>query len=239
MKDNYLSTKESLMTVELPKQTSTYKPVSHLQLMDLTMQGIENSGFQIEREIYESRKNGLVASGKYLLKGIGDNEMQLQAVWQNSYDKSVPLKFVIGAMVLVCENGMISMRSMGEYKHKHISDVQEISPLIIPERIKTAGEIFVGLQGERDQMKAIEVNSKMRSELIGRMFLENEIITGTHLNVIKKQIKNPTHQYNAPNTLWELYQFVTFAIGGFNPNWVQDHVNAHQFFMDVVAEEVA
>jgi len=57
------------------------------------------------------------------------------------------------------------------------------------------------------------------------------------LNVIKKELTTPTHNYNAPNSLWELYQFTTFAIGGFNPTWIQDHVKAHDFFMQV-AEEV-
>ena len=234
---NFLTTKENLLLAPLPPQTSTYKPISHQQLIDLSLEGIHKAGFEVQTEIYESRKHGQVASGKYLLKGVGDNEMQLQAVWQNSYDKSLPLKFVLGAMVLVCSNGMISMRAMNEYRHKHVSDVQEISPLIIPERIKGAGDIFMGLQGERDRMKNITINSHLRSELIGRMFLEDEILTNVQLNVIKRELSRPTHQYNAPDTLWELYQFTTFSIGGFNPTWIQDHVRAHDFFIQV-AEEV-
>jgi len=235
--ENYLASKQTILEAKLPPQTSTYKPVSHEQLINLTLEGIHKAGFEVQSESYESRKYGQVASGKYTLKGIGDNEMVLQAIWQNSYDKSLPLKFVIGGMVLVCENGMISLRAMNEYRHKHISDVQEISPLIIPEHIKSAGEVFTGLQAERDVLKGIEVNSRLRSELVGRMFLENDILTNVQLNVIKKQFKNPTHQYNSPNTLWELYQFTTFAIGGFNHTWIQDHVNAHSFFMQV-AEEI-
>lgn len=237
MTDNNWTTRENLLLAPIPKQTSTYKPISHSQLIDLSLEGIAKAGFVVESEIYESRKHGQVASGKYLIKGIGDNEMQLQAVWQNSYDKSLPLKFVIGAMVLVCTNGMISMRAMNEYRHKHLSDVQEISPLIIPEHIKGAGEVFMGLQGDRDLMKGIEISKKVQAELIGKMFLEQEFINNVQLNILKKEFETPHFNYNAKNTLWEMYNFTTYAIGGFNPTWIQDHVKAHDFFMEY-AEEV-
>lgn len=233
MKDNFLSSKESLILAPIPKQTSTYKPVSHEQLMELCLDGIYRAGFTVESEQYESRKGGQVASGKYLIKGVDDTEMQLQATWQNSYDKSIPLKFVVGAMVLVCSNGMISLRTMNEYRHKHVSDVQEISPLIIPERIKGAGEIFLGLQCDRELLKSIEVSKKAQAEVIGRLFLDQTFINTAQLNILKKELTDPHHDYKAPNSLWELYNYTTYSIGGFNPTWINDHVAAHAYFMEL------
>ena len=43
MNTNY--TKELLLSTPLPQETNTYKPISHEQLIDLTLTGIEKSGF--------------------------------------------------------------------------------------------------------------------------------------------------------------------------------------------------
>ena len=52
MNTNY--TKELLLSTPLPQETNTYKPISHEQLIDLTLTGIEKSGFILEKEIYSS-----------------------------------------------------------------------------------------------------------------------------------------------------------------------------------------
>ena len=237
MKNNYLTSESDLVLTPIPLQTSTYKPISHRQAIDLTLEGIHKAGFQVDYSMYTSRNHGQVAFGQYFLKGIDDGEMQLQAFFQNSYDKSLALKAGLGGMVLVCTNGMIAMRSINEFRHKHLGNVQEVTPLILPEYFKDAGEVFQGLQGDRDRLKNIEVDRRAQSEIIGRMFMENEIITGAQLNLIKQQIKKPLHDYKSPNSLWELYNFTTYAIGGFSPNWVQEHIDANQFFLQV-AEEI-
>jgi len=231
MKEYNLITKDQLLLAEIPKQTATYKPVSHQQLIDLSLEGIHKAGFEVARESYECIRHGQVASGTYLLKGLEDSEMQMQCLWENSYDKSMKLKFIMGAMVLVCTNGMISMRAMGNFTHKHLSDVQEISPLIIPELVKSSGEVFQGLQGERDVLKSIQISKKDQAELVGRMFIEQDFLTSAQLNIIKRELLHPTHDYRAPQTMWELYQFTTYSIGGFNSTWIADHVKAHDFFM--------
>jgi len=50
----YNTTRELLLSTPLPMQTSSYKPVSHGQLMDLTLNGIEKAGFILGKEHYSS-----------------------------------------------------------------------------------------------------------------------------------------------------------------------------------------
>ena len=46
------------------------------------------------------------------------------------------------------------------------------------------------------------------------------------------------HDYNSKSSLWELYQFTTFAIGGIHPSrWMDDHIDAHRFFTNVLGDE--
>jgi hypothetical protein len=220
-----------LFSVPLPRETRTYKPVSHRELADVTMDAIHKSGFILDRQSYSSAKDGNVANGRFTIKNVADSEMQLQIGWQNSYDKSLSLKFAIGTRILVCANGCVS-GDFGSFKKKHVGEVATFAPAAIMEYIKKAGEAFTRMQVQRDAMKEIEVSKQIQAELIGRMFIEKNIIKSTQLNIIKDELRHATHDYKAEGSLWELYNFTTFALKETHPaNWMRDHINAHDFFV--------
>lgn len=100
-KQTYNSTKQALINVTIPEKSRTYKPISHQQLIDLTLESIHTSGFILDKETYSSAKEGNVANGKFTIKNVADEEMQLQIGWQNSYDKSLSLKFAIGTQIFI------------------------------------------------------------------------------------------------------------------------------------------
>lgn len=235
--EGYGTTKSLLINAPVPKETLTYKPVSHAEVIDRTLDGIIKAGFQIEREIYSSAKDGAVANGRYFIKNVGDGVMQLQLNWQNSYDKSKVLTFATGANILVCTNGMMAFRGMNSFRRRHTGDIQEFAPNAISEYIKRAGDMFTVLQQDRDKMEQIEVSQRLTAELLGRMYFEEKFLESTQLNIIKRELTKPTHDYTSKGSLWELYQFTTFAIGGIHPSkWMDNHLNAHQFFCNVIDE---
>lgn len=98
---NYSATQNFLRNISLPTESNTYKPVSHSELIDLTLNGIIKAGFAIDTESYSSIESGLIANAKYTIKNVADSEMQLQIGWQNSYDKSLSLKFAIGTQIFI------------------------------------------------------------------------------------------------------------------------------------------
>jgi hypothetical protein len=231
-KTSYVTAKDMVIGASVPTETRTYKPVSHQQLMDLTLESIHQAGFTLDRETYSSARNGNIATGRYTITNIADSEMQLQIGWQNSYDKSVSLKFAIGTRILICSNGCVS-GDYGAFKRKHVGEVQTFTPTAITEYIKQAGEAFQRIQGERDRMKNVEVTKRTSAELIGRMLLEESFITSTQLNIIAREMSNPTHDYGASGSLWELYQHTTFAMKETHPSdWMSNHVKAHSFFVN-------
>ena len=82
-------------------------------------------------------------------------------------------------------------------------------------------------------MKNIEISSKVRAELIGRMFIEEQFITSTQLNIIADNLRFPEYDYKSPNSLWELYQFTTQSMRDIHPTlWMENHINAHKFFVN-------
>jgi len=228
----YGVTRDILLNAELPQQTKTYKPISHEQLMDLTLNSIQGAGFELGTELYSAAREGQVANGRYTIKNIADNEMELQIGWQNSYDKSMSLKFAIGTRIFICSNGCVS-GDYGAFRKKHVGSVQEFTPAAITEYIKSAGDAFRRMQEERDRMKEIEITKRTKAELIGRMLIEEQFIQSTQMNIIEREMKNPTHDYGAPDSLWELYNYTTFAMKEIHPTlWMQNHQAAHNFFVN-------
>jgi galactose-1-phosphate uridylyltransferase len=169
----YTSTKSQLLGATLPTETRTYKPVSHQQLMDLTLESIHQAGFTLDKEMYSSANEAQIANGKYTISNVADSEMQLQIGWQNSYDKSLSLKFAIGTRIMICQNGCVS-GDYGAFKKKHMGEIQTFTPHAITEYIKQAGDAFRKMQEERETMKQIDLSKREAAELVGRLYLEDE-----------------------------------------------------------------
>ena len=230
-KVTYKTTKSELVKVVVPEMTRSYKPVSHEQLIDLTLNSIQGAGFELEKEWYTSARDGQIATGHYTIKNVADDQMQLQIAWQNSMNKQVSLKFALGIHVFVCSNGSCA-GDMGAFKRKHTGDVQEFTPKTIEEYIHTAGDMFIQMQIQRDRMKEIQLSKRVQSELLGRMFAEENIIESTQLNIIKRELAKPTYDYGAPNSMWELMQFTTFSAKDIHPSlWMRDHLAINKFFV--------
>ena len=235
-KKSYETAKDILLRAEVPIETKTYKPVSHQQLMDLTLESIYQSGFELGEERYSAARDGNVANGRYMIKNVADGEMQLQIGWQNSYDRSMSLKFAIGTSILVCSNGCVS-GDYGAFRKIHKGEIQTFTPNAITEYIKQAGDAFTKMQRDRELMKQREVTRRTSAELIGRMIIEEDIIESTQLNIIRGQMDNPSFDYGASGSLWELYQHTTFAMKEVHPSlWMRNHINAHKFFVDAMGE---
>lgn len=229
-KTSYYTAKDILLNATVPTETRTYKPVTHQQLIDLTLKSIDDAGFKLDKEMYSAARDGEVANGRYTISNVADSEMQLQIGWQNSYDKTMSLKFAMGTRILICSNGCVS-GDYGAFRKRHKGDIQDFTPHAITEYIKYAGDVFSLMQMERDRMKQVELNKRTTAELIGRMFIEDQIIQSTQLNIIKKELDAPTYDYGAPGSLWELYQYTTYSMKGLHPSlWMESHVNAHSFF---------
>jgi hypothetical protein len=226
-----LSPKEYLLAVPVPEMTWSYKPVSHGDLIRVTLESIEACGFELVKEIYTYRKEGQVANGKYLLKYGDDPDMSLMIAWQNSYDKSLSLKFAVGTWVYICTNGCVS-GNMGAFRSKHIGDVQTVSPAVLREYICKAGEQFNTMVAQKEAMKLVQITSKQRAEVLGVLFIDRKLITSTQLNAVKNSIEKPQYDYGCPGSVWELYNYVTESMREISPQyWLSAQVNLHQWFI--------
>ena len=229
---DYKATRDLLVNTPVPQQTRSYKPVSHEQLIDLTLESIYQAGFELDKETYTASTDGQVANGRFTISNVADRDMQLQIGWQNSYNRQVSLKFAIGARIFICQNGCVS-GDYGSFKKKHVGEVQTFAPAAIIDYIKSAGDAFRRLQQDRDVMKNIELTPTRKAELIGQLYIEKEIINSLQLNIIKSEVKKPTFDYGAKDSLWELYQHTTYALKQQHPgSWMNSHIDTHEFFVN-------
>jgi len=133
---------------------------------------------------------------------------------------------------LICQNGCVH-GDFGSFRKKHVGTVQTFAPNAITEYIKSSGDVFTRMQQEREAMKQIELTKRTKAELIGRMMIEEEFIQSTQLNIIKRELDKPTYDYGAQDSMWELYNFTTFAMKEAHPSmWMQNHMDAHKFFVN-------
>jgi len=145
----------------------------------------------------------------------------------------------MGGHVIVCRNGMV-IGDMGAFKRKHTGTVLSEYQDNIRTYVNEAGEIFRKMTSDRERMKEITMSKRVTAELVGRMFLEEEIITATQLGIIKREIENPSFNYGTrivnadgelvSTTLWDDYNAVTVSLKEAHPQHnIQQHINLHNF----------
>ena len=232
----YNTSSSFLASVPVPSETRTYKPVSHSQIIDLTLASIDSAGFKVQNQYYTATKDGVIANGKYTIANVNDDEMVLQIGWQNSYNKTKSLKFAIGAMVIICGNGMV-YGDHGNFRKKHMGDIQEFTPAKIYDYIKASGDVFNLIQRDKVAMKNVQIDDSVKARLLGKLLIEDTFIKPTQANIIAREINMPTHSYNAPDSLWEFYNYTTFAMKGIHPSiWMDNHIAAHEWFVNEMGE---
>lgn len=220
-----------LMNAPVPPKTDTYTPIPHATIIKNTAETLNNYGFKVKQTRFRSSTDGLIGSGEYHLEYGGDPEMGLMLAWQNSYNKQVTFKYAIGAHVYVCANGMVA-GDLASYRRKHTGTADEEALAYINGYIGDAAKIFQKLIEDREMLKKHEMNLRQVSEMMGRMFLCNQIITSTQLNIIKREIENPTYYYGVnPLNAWAVYNYATHAFKEDNPkSWIKRHTDLHKFF---------
>jgi len=226
--------KRRLFSTPVPPETRTYKPVSHKQLAKATLKAISDAGFELGVEEYYSSKEGQVATARYTINNVKDEDMQLEIGWQNSYDKTLSLKFAIGTRIMICENGCVS-GNFGSFARKHMADIQTFAPEEMKEAILNAARVFDRMVEDKEMMKRHTIGEERQLELAGKLFFQNDAFGSTQMNIVAEQLKRPSFDYGAHGSIWEIYQYITYSMKELHPRlWMEAHIEVHKFFLNAV-----
>jgi len=224
------TTKDFLVAAPLPNHGKTYTVIPHKDVIDVTKTLLGNNGFRITKELYRANMNAKVAQGVYHLASDQDPEMGMMFAWTNSYDKSTRFQCAVGAFVNVCSNGMLC-GDMANYARKHTGKADHDIHTQISSQIKSANKYFDKLIDDKNKMRKIFLPKKQQAELVGRLFLDEEIIDASQVSVIKAEMKDPSYHYSADlNNAWTFYNHVTHSFKKSHPRtWMSDQVKFHEF----------
>ena len=226
--------KRRLFSTPIPKETRTYKPVSHKNLASITVKAIKKAGFKLDSEEYYSTQEGQIATARYTIKDVRDDDMQLEIGWQNSYNKRLTVKFAIGTRIMICENGCVS-GNFGAFAKKHMADIKTFAPEEIAKSILEASKVFDKIVLQKEIMKRHIIGKERQYELVGKLYLTNSYFSTAQINIVKEEMRKPTHDYKAEGSIWEIYQYVTFSMKDLHPTlWMDAHIQMHAFFLDEV-----
>ena len=224
------TTKDFLVAAPLPSHGKTYTVIPHKDVIDVTKTLLDNSGFKITKELYRANMNAKVAQGVYHLASTEDEEMGMMFAWTNSYDKSTRFQCAVGAFVNVCSNGMLC-GDMANYARKHTGKADHDIHTQISSQIKSANKYYTKLIDDKNNMRKIFLPRKQQAELVGRLFLDEEIIDASQVSCIKAEMKDPSYNYGADlNNAWTFYNHVTHSFKKSHPRtWMSDQVKFHEF----------
>jgi hypothetical protein len=161
---------------------------------------------------------------------LGSNEADLMFGYKNSYDYSMSAAYAIGAQIIVCSNSVV--RGDQALIRKHTGQANIDIKMGISTGIKRLGENFQRIEKELQRMKEIEVSMRINAEIIGRLYIEEELITSHQLSILKKELRNESFDYDVRGTLFNTYQAVTHSLKTSHPTqFLNDHIDAHRFFV--------
>jgi hypothetical protein len=224
LRTNNLS-ESQILDVEIPLSTISYAPISHREIIDGIKEQLDIKGFKILTSNYKCNGSGTKVIGYYGIEHT-DSEIGIMMAFRNSYDKTMSAGIAIGGQVWICENGMIS----GDISliRRHTGAASKIVNNKIIESIDTFETSFKSIIEDRDRMKSDSITKKTCAELLGRMYIEEKMITSTQLDIIKQEL-DFSKDFKG-GTVWDFYNNCTESLKESNVyNYMKDHINVHNF----------
>ncbi len=99
---------------------------------------------------------------------------------------------------MVCSNGMMC-GDMMNFKRKHTGSAGHDIVMQLSNQIKNGEKHYTRILNDRDALKSVSLTNRQQSELLGRLFADDEIITPTQVSTIKKEMKKPSFVYDCSN----------------------------------------
>lgn len=230
------TTRMYLENAPLPNHGGSYTVVSHSDIINTTQKLFNDLGLKVDRELYRANANARVAQGVYHISplsddGTTDNELGMMFGWTNSYDKSVRFQCAVGAYVMVCHNGMVAGEMSFARKHTGSADYDITDQ--INKQLSSVDEHFSEIINDRNAFRNTSLSIKQQSELLGRLYCDEDILDLNQISIVKQEMKKPSYDYQADqDNAWAFYNHVTHALKRTHPrSWLSNSQKFHKFMV--------
>ena len=204
--------RNQLKSIPMPEATKTYKPVSHLKLIN-KVEKIVLSEKPFLKVV--SERHNLSAQGQMLettltmqdtrkdFSEFTDDTIMPSVIIRNSYNKWTPVTIGAAANVLVCLNGMMADSGFF-YSRKH---TENASDDITAFSMGTADLLMKQVETFEKQiaeLKGIEISQERGYEILGNLY-GHKVLNATANNVAFTDWITPRHDVFGEKNMWSLY----------------------------------
>jgi len=234
-------TRSFLEQVPIPNHGGRYTPISHKSIIDKSLATIVGKGFNVQEELYASSYSGNVAMGKILLDYGTDPDLKMMFVWGNSYDKSTRFKCGIGAYVAKT-NTYVFAGHLSNFARKHTGNADQLAVEMIETQLNQANIFYNYLCSSKNLMIQKELTLKQMSEIIGVLFIGEEVLNKEQVSQIKDMLCGKVKLFDeySENNLWNFYNIIGIALRTSHPKtWFEDQSRVHAYIMNNIVHTVA
>lgn len=183
-------TKEQVGLVPLPEETSSYKPLPHLQLINSIEELSEKfigKPAGIELGI---NKKGTKMFGTLDILDFETEDRRFVVGFRNSYDKTLAAGVCFGAKVFVCDNLAFS----GEITilRKHTKNIIEDLIGMLVQKFMVAKSQYEVINKQLNLLAELPISRIKMSHLAGKAAYKR-ILTPTQITSIMREIKGSKH----------------------------------------------
>ena len=144
---------------------------------------------------------------------VGD-EIGMRLTAQNSFDGHLKLSFAIGALRLVCTNGMASMEKDVDMVSKHKSGI-DVS--FLADAAKHSVSRFEAVCQNYDRLSEVEFDHDKGFNILNRL-VKSKVVAERHAKKIAAIWASPDYKEDEARSLWNLYnastQYITRNMEG-------------------------
>jgi len=228
------ATMDDLAAIPLPKETKSYKPVSHAELASMLASMAANllPEFSLGKSQFGLARDGSQLFGVHTFKS-GDSALGLSIGFRNSYDRSLSVGIAVGASVFVCDNLMLT----GDLTvlRKHTSNVHADIDGLALSAIYKSRRAFSQIKTDAENMKQIPMSDDEAYRMLGLIYGRG-IINPRQIPVVKNEWLKPGHDAFEERNLWSFYNAVTEALKSSPPRSIMErHLAIHKQLMIHVA----
>ncbi len=203
-------TREELDRVEAPSPTETWFPVKHSLVIDTVGQSLQAAGFRVERMNFALSRNDARLFATMDLASSLATGVNLAVGIRNSTDKSLPLGFVAGARVFVCDN--MAFRSELLVTRKHTRNGTTRFQEAICQATQSLVQ-FREIESHRiRRFQHLELSDVKADSILLRSY-EQGVVSHRLLPRVIKEWRTPSFEDFSGRTAWSLLNAFTGVLG--------------------------
>lgn len=225
-----LISRNEIMGVLSPERTASYTPVTNIDLISKVFNESHRNQYVMIDERYESDSTRNKFKMKFFMETGNGSPFQITVL--NSYDKTIAVRSASGIYSEICWN--LNMVGSSIFKHRHEADA-DIESLTF---IKDSFDDYAKVESRHNNLVlnlGFEQLSKTEmAKLAGKFFIEDNLVNTEQLNILKKQILEPSFDYKLEDTALLFYNHLTHSIKNTGP---LNYLNAHERLIETFEKE--